>query len=109
MSDGYRADTTALRSAAPRFSGAADELRDALSRLQGALDSAGACWGGDDPGTGFGNAYQPAEQEATQAFTTFADGLENIRTNLDASAEQWDADDLAAERAFDRQSEGLGY
>ncbi|APU13205.1 MULTISPECIES: WXG100 family type VII secretion target [Actinoalloteichus] len=109
MSDGYRADTTALRSASPQFSSAADQLRDALERLEASMSAATGAWGGDESGTAFGEAYVPAATEGTNAFTTFAEGLDDIKVNLDASAEQWDADDLAAEQAFSRQAEGLGY
>ncbi|AOS64943.1 WXG100 family type VII secretion target [Actinoalloteichus hymeniacidonis] len=109
MSDGYSADTTALRGVAPQFSSAADQLLDAHERLTASLSAAAGAWGNDEPGTNFGTAYEPAAEEGTAAFGTFAEGLNAIRDNLDASAEQWDSDDHAAEQAFQQQAQGLGY
>lgn len=80
-----------LRSACAGYDTLGDTLESALSTLQGALSSAGSCWGGDEPGQTFAGGYTPNADAASDAFGQVAQALHGIRATLDAAAAQFEA------------------
>lgn len=99
MSD-LEVDPTALRSASPKFSSAADKLQSTWDTLKSALDAQGDCWGNDEAGQEFAKSYTPLADQAAQAFPMLTEGIHSIRTGLDASADTWEAVDQGGARSF---------
>lgn len=78
------------------------DLVDAVSaRLATALDAEGPCWGDDEVGDAFGDAYRPARREVATAFDRLAGRLHGLAETLARIA---DAADGADGRARDRMS-----
>ncbi|MBF6507566.1 WXG100 family type VII secretion target [Saccharopolyspora hirsuta] len=90
---GFDVDPEALRGASPKFDAAADKLQSALDKLNAALQAEGKCWGGDQAGQEFGKDYEPGSTSALDTFSGLNGALHQIRGELDATANDWDAVD----------------
>lgn len=97
---GFQVDPVRLRSAAPQFDAVADQLEDAGTTLQAALDAEGPCWGGDEAGQTFAQNYLPGAEETTRALGTVVEALRAIRVSLDESANTWEGTDQSGAGAF---------
>lgn len=102
MSD-LEVDPTALRSASPKFSSTADKLNGAWEALRSVLDAEGECWGNDEPGQEFAKGYKPAADLGREAFPGITQGIYDIRTGLDESANTWESVDQGNAQAFGGQ------
>ncbi len=100
---GFEVDSTALRSASPKFSTTGDKLADAWEALRSVMDAEGACWGNDEAGQKFAQGYSPAADTARAAFPGMASGIHDIRTELDDTAATWEQVDQGNAGSFGGQ------
>ncbi len=91
-----RADTTALRQAAPGLDAIAAALGETLRQLSAALDAEGSCWGGDEIGTSFGATYGPAAGQVRDALARLRDGVAGIGADMLTMAAQVERSDARA-------------
>jgi hypothetical protein len=100
MTDGeLRVDPDGLRAAQPGVETLGDLVHAALARLTVALDAEGPCWGDDETGHAFGDAYRPAERELRAAFTRTATHLHDVGAAITVVADVLQTtDDRARER-----------
>lgn len=78
MADGFRVQPSDLEEAAPQFTNAASDLRQAFQSLGSSLARLGACWGNDKPGSQFGAGYEAKARDLEQALANIARGLDSI-------------------------------
>jgi hypothetical protein len=95
---GLRADTVALRAAAPAFDDLADQVGAILDGLDAALTAEGACWGTDEIGTTFAGSYLPAVEQVRAAFGAVRRACAETATGITIVADNADAADGRASR-----------
>ncbi|MGO4200724.1 WXG100 family type VII secretion target [Rhodococcus sp. TAF43] len=93
MADEMRVDPQQLRGAAPHFDVLADRLTDALSELASTLDTEGASWGTDAPGTAFASMYVPGADGARSALRHVAEVFAGVAGGLRDTAEVFEQTD----------------
>ncbi|MEX2658770.1 MAG: WXG100 family type VII secretion target [Acidimicrobiales bacterium] len=72
MPDRLEINPGVLRSTGSAVDGTAERLSGAVADLRSALSRVGDCWGDDEPGSAFGESYEPAAR--------------NLLTHLDRSS-----------------------
>lgn len=97
---GFDVKPDELRGASPKFDSTADKLKAALDKLNGVLQAEGECWGADDAGKEFGDKYVPGSKSATDGFAGLNKSLHQVRTELDATANDWDKVDQDNANSF---------
>jgi hypothetical protein len=98
-----RLDPVGLRGSGPEVARLAVAADGAATRLGGALDAEGTCWGHDEMGSAFGASYAPAATEVREALATLRDGLDGIGRSLSEVAARAEAAEV---RTGDRFTEG---
>ena len=99
MSGLLRMDSAELRAAQPAVAALAEIVATVASRLGAALDAEGSCWGDDEVGHAFGDAYRPAAQQVRAALGQAAARLGDIGDAVGALADVAEtADDQARQR-----------
>ena len=101
MSALFAVDPGALRAAGPVLDEAGGALAGVLVRLSVARDAEGECWGRDEAGRAFADAYRPAEDELRVALRLAGNRLREIG---EAAVLLSDAADAANEQARQRYS-----
>jgi uncharacterized protein YukE len=102
---GFKVQVDDLLSVAPAFGGNGQAVGDYLNQAAAALQSLGAFWGGDKPGTQFAATYQKVSAEVLLMLTKIAEDLEGISqgvTKMAAKYGQTEADITATFRAHGR-------
>ncbi|MGW3121592.1 WXG100 family type VII secretion target [Streptomyces sp. NPDC001107] len=78
MSDGtFSVDTERLDQAAPQMQELAARIRSIATKLDGRLESLGACWGDDESGRQFLEQYAEPKQQLSEAITGVGDVLDS--------------------------------
>jgi hypothetical protein len=95
-----RLDVEALRAARPGVEALRGRVAAALASLSAVLDAEGPCWGYDEAGHAFGDAYRPAAGEVRAAFDRAATRLADVGSAVSRVAEVLDAADGHARRRF---------
>lgn len=95
------ADPRALRDVVGSLRALAEEIDDALVRLDAVLDAEGRCWGTDEPGLAFEAAYAPASTAVRSLLGTATERIEGLAdaivlvaaelTRAEAGAASWGA------------------
>jgi uncharacterized protein YukE len=99
MTAELRIDPAALRANQPAIAALADGLTSAVTRLGTTLDGEGPCWGFDEPGRAFGDAYGPAARQVREALGHAAQRLGELRDAVGTLADVAEAaDDQARQR-----------
>ncbi|WP_427924628.1 WXG100 family type VII secretion target [Streptomyces sp. cg40] len=70
MTDGtFSVDTEQLEQAAPQMQELAGRIRSIATKLEGRLESLGACWGDDESGRQFLEQYAEPKQQLSAGIT----------------------------------------
>lgn len=78
MSDGtFSVDTERLDQAAPQMQELAARIRSIATKLDGRLESLGACWGDDESGRQFLEQYAEPKHQLSEAITGMGDVLDS--------------------------------
>jgi uncharacterized protein YukE len=89
-------DVTGVHDAVPSFDALADRIAEAYRRLGSVLDGEGACWGGDEVGARFAQAYQPAAERVRGAFPDLSESVHEVASALRTVAADVAASDQRA-------------
>lgn len=76
--DGITAQTTDLKSAAPKYDVVSQQVAQIYQTLVHALDAEGACWGNDAQGATFGGKYCPPAVSAIQQMGNTKQGVQSM-------------------------------
>ncbi|MCP2332107.1 WXG100 family type VII secretion target [Actinoalloteichus caeruleus] len=104
MSGGYEVRTAEIRTENTKFESTAAQLEDVLTTLRAAIDAEGDCWGADESGQAFAQEYAPTAPAVVEYFGTLVEGIREMRTQIDASADTWDQMDEESADHFDRMA-----
>ncbi len=94
-------DVAAMKSAAPAFEVVAADLDEARSALETVAGAEGGCWGADQFGTAFSDAYVPGAESAVGGMTLVAGALRELTAALIEITDRFEsidtslADDMA--------------
>ncbi|MDG3011849.1 WXG100 family type VII secretion target [Rhodococcus sp. D2-41] len=107
--DQLRAALPELRGSASRFDGAATVVGEVLQLLATQVDSEGACWGHDEPGSAFsdGVGYAQSRQNAHAALQAMRQQLTAVAGKVRDTAELLDTEDRATAETIAAPAKGL--
>lgn len=101
-SDGFKIQIDDLLSVAPAFDGNAQAIVEYLNQAAASLQSLGAFWGGDKPGTQFAATYQKIASEVLLMLTKSAEDLEGISQGLTQMAARYGQTEADITNTFHR-------
>ncbi|GAA3182824.1 hypothetical protein [Rhodococcus baikonurensis] len=88
-------DVAAMKSAAPAFEAVAADLDEARSALETAAGAEEGCWGADQFGTAFSDAYVPGASSAVGGMTLIAGALRELTAALIEITDRFEAIDTS--------------
>ncbi|MDH6680419.1 phage tail tape-measure protein [Rhodococcus sp. LBL1] len=100
MTDSMRIDVDQVRSAAPLFDAAVDDLVDRQRQLSMVLDAEGASWGSDSTGATFAAQYVPGVDRALAALRNLTDVLAGVAGGLRSTATAFEMTDSGFSRTL---------